>query len=582
MYRTDQWCYVREPLEAFADPAVREITLCWSAQSTKTTTAAVMLLYSIDNDPGNSLFVRPSLGVARTFSEGKLIPLITGNKALSKHITGDRYDLKKTELSLDNMTIFIRGANPNQLAAESCKNVFLDETDKFEEYNEEKREADLVSLAFERMKFFRNSKGVLTSTPSLIGGIIWQHYLAGDQRFFMVPCVECGASFRMEWKFIKWPSGATQDQIRKEVVIECPHCSKAIRENKKNEMLLAGKWEPQNPSARMEKRSYHLSELYTTTKWGDLALKFIQANEHAKVGFLGPLHNFINSSLAEPWDPTERQKRDDATIRALCDNRKRFEIPLDGVLGITAGVDTQDLGFWYVVRAWGKDLESWLITEGYADDLDTVRRLIAEGDYRDTKGQKYGVNLALIDSGGHRTDEVYDFCRRNPRFRPSKGMQRTAKNWTISKIDKYANGKDMPRGLKLIIVSTNHYKDTVLTKLQLEQGARGSFHLHSDPINDYFGHMAAEYRDERGVWKCPSGKRNDLWDCEVLALCAADMLGIRYWSKSRVMIRADKSESENEKDPGEATQSISARATERKETPANATPARGNPYIRRF
>lgn len=539
-YKTDQWAYVREPLEAFADPEIRTITLCWSAQSTKTMTATMMLLYSIANDPGDALFARPSLTMAKRFSQKRLIPLIEHNQVLNAHKTTDRYDFKKCELVLENMAVFLTGANPNQLSGETIRRVFLDETDKYEEYDSDKAEADLVSLAFERMKFVRDSKGVLTSTPTVPAGTIWRWFLKGDQRKYFVPCPHCGSLFKLSWDTVKWPKCDDIEKIKKETVVECQHCSQSIRERHKYEMILRGKWMPENPGADKKDRSYQLAETYTTTRWGDLAAKWISANQQAKIGLLGPLHNFVNSSLAEVWDPTERQSRKEDEIRALVDSRKKGELPEALVLGITAAVDTQDAGLWYSIRAWGEHLESWLLEEGYVSDLDTIKKIITEARYPAKDGLEYRVNLALIDSGGHRAKEVYDFCRVNKLFKPTKGEQKSNSPWRPSKIDTYPGTTTaIPGGLVLILVNTTFYKDNLASKIALGPAQTGAFHVHGEASEDYIKHMVAEYRDERGIWRKPSGRRNDLWDTETLSFCAADILKIGSWRRPVLFRVAD-------------------------------------------
>jgi terminase, large subunit len=522
--RTDMVPYIRFPLEAFADPSIRRITLCWAAQTTKTTVAALMLCYSIAHDPGNALFVRPSLTAAKAFSEGKLVPIINANPALARHKTDDRYDFQKTQLQLDNMTVYIRGANPNQLSAESCKNIFLDETDKFEFYHENKAEADLVSLAFERLKFYRNSKGFMSSTPTLPTGIIWRNLQEGSMSLYEVPCPACGAFFPIEWENVKWPKEVdSYTEIRNNTWIECPSCKGRIIERDKFELTLNGVWVPRNKE-ETEHISLRLPELYSpVTKWGELAVKFLKANEQAKIGFLGPLHNFINSSLAVTWNPEENRARGDVEIRALRDNRPAGQPPDSGAMGITFGIDTQDLGFWFVLRAFGKDLESWLILEDYAEDAGVILRLLSEsyGGLRPCFG--------LWDSGGHRTSEVYDICRGLKHCRPSKGMRSMNRPWRLEKQDQYPDGKPIPGGLNLALINTTYFKDLVAAKIALGPEAAGAFHLHREPTQAYFQHMTAEYRNDKGVWVCPTHKRNDLWDCEVMAHAAADMIGLRYW-----------------------------------------------------
>ena len=77
--------YVRDILEDFQDPTVRNIYLCFSAQSSKTTTLSVALAYVIDQAPGPALFVMPSEKAACSFSDNRLQPLIEDCETLSRH-----------------------------------------------------------------------------------------------------------------------------------------------------------------------------------------------------------------------------------------------------------------------------------------------------------------------------------------------------------------------------------------------------------------------------------------------------------------------------------------------------------------
>jgi hypothetical protein len=45
--------------------------------------------------------------------------------------------------------------------------------------------------------------------------------------------------------------------------------------------------------------------------------------------------------------------------------------------------------------------------------------------------------------------------------------------------------------------------------------------------------MTAEYRNSKGVWVCPQHKHNESWDCEVLNLLTADMIGLRFTTATR-------------------------------------------------
>ncbi len=533
-FRSSITPYVRGPLEAFREPVVRRITLCWSAQSAKTTALLVALAYCISQDPGPALVVQSSDNAVRSFSKNRLQPLIQDCPALAKHMTSKKHDFNATEMLLDRMTIYLQGAgSPAQLAMRPIKYLFADEIDKW--LTDSDKEADALSLALERTKSYRNCKQILASTPTNEQGPIWQSYLAGSQEAFFLPCSRCGSLFALEWAQLKWPETKDKEEIQTETYLECPHCQAALSEKDKGHMLQAGEWIAQNPEAPRSHRSFHLNELYSPlTKWGDLVLKFLQANQESKAGNRGPLHNFVNSSLAEPWIESEhRQTKPQEEILALRDDhRQPGQIPNEGVIGLTAGVDTQDNGFWYVIRAWGKGLSSWLILEGFVPDLESLGTVLWGSIFEDSKGKRYIVNRAFIDSGGHRTEEVYSFCRRNPKAKPIKGEQRLyGQPWKLSVLDKI-HGRDgkaypIPGGMQLFRIDTNHFKDLLAGKMSVPQGLEGEFRLHADPSKDYVQHMTSEYQDEKGIWR-KSKKRNDLWDCEVYALAAAEVIGVRF------------------------------------------------------
>lgn len=531
-YSTAATPYVREVLEAAADPKVRHITLCWSAQSSKTTTALIIIFYSIANDPGNVLLVRPSLQAAKSLSENKIMLVINENASLSKQKTGDKDDFQKIMIKLKNMVIFVRGATANQLSAESCKIVILDETDKYETYKEDKAEADLVSLAYERTKFYKNHKKVDTSTPTVPTGIIWQLFQEGDMCLYMVPCPHCGAEFNFCMKYFKFDS----EKPKKTAHMVCPHCEEKVEERSKHKMMLAGRWVAQNPESDGEHRSFHLPEFYSpVTRWGELADKFVKAQKKAKLGDFGALHNFINSSLAEPWDPTVNSRRDAEQLLSLCDKRQEGIVPEEAI-GLTIGVDTQDLYFEYTIRAWGREhMDSWLIKHGKIDRFEDLHTLL-KSEFPTADGQKkYRITAGLIDSGGHRTAEIYDFCRKFPnlRLRPSKGERTMRRPWEISKVDKMPNGNPVPGGVKLVRVNTTYYKDLLAGKISLNIDEPGAFRLHANPDADYLAHMTAEYRDSKGVWQCPAHKHNESWDTEVLNLVCADMIGLKFTTATR-------------------------------------------------
>lgn len=533
-YSTALTPYVRTILEDFKDPSVRQIAMCFSAQAAKTQTLLTALAYSIDQDPGPVLLVQSSMDAARSFSRNRLQPLLEDAPVLAHHKTDNRFDFTSAEMRLDNCSIYLQGAgNPAQLASRPIRFLFCDETDKWPD--ESDKEADSLSLAMERVKSYRNHKILLASTPTLATGPIWQAFKAGDQRRYHVPCPHCGALFAFQWQQVKWPESAALDVLTTETWLECPHCQGAITERHKAGMLDAGEWIPGNADAQEDRRSYHLSELYSPfTTWGSLAQKFVAASREAKQGSTGSLHNFINSSLAEPWEERQQSAKDPEAILALEVDLPAGVVPPQAV-ALTAGVDTQDTGFWFSIWSWDQELSGHLVREGFAPDLLFLDSILWAANYQDQEGRTHPVRLALIDSQGHRTAEVYDWCRQRPQTRPLKGEQRLkGAPWASTVLDKVPgrDGKQypIPGGLQLIRIDTNHYKTLLAGKIGIGPGTPGGMSIHSSPSPDFVRHMTAEYQDARGIWRQPGHKRCDLWDCSVYALAAADLLGVRFWA----------------------------------------------------
>jgi terminase, large subunit len=534
-FTTARTPFVRGPLEAFWDPAIRKVTLCFSAQSGKTTVLSVALAYVIDQAPGPILYALPSENAALSFSKNRLQPLIQDSPVLARHVTDRRHDFKGLEMILDRVTLYLVGAaTPAQLAMRPVRYLFCDEVDKWPPATS--READSLSLAIERVKSFRNHKIVLASTPTTDTGPIWQNFQAGSRELFNIQCEECKTVFPVEWENIKWPKGAGLEVVRDNTWLECPSCQQRYTERDRGKILQGGEWLAENAEAPADHRSFRINELVSpVSRWGDLVVKFLTARAAQKAGDLGPLHSFINSSLAQPWSEPEHQAHAKPEhIQRLCDDRMQGELPDQPIACLTAGIDSQDDGFFVVIRAWGENFTSWLVREFFIPDAEMLVEIIINSRFNHPSGQQFPVIRAFIDSGGHRTAEVYEMARRAPVMMAIKGEQRLfGATWKSSMIDKYPgrDGKQrpIPGGLQLVRLDTTFYKDTLSAKLNLDPGQPGSMNMPRDLSGDYLAHLTAEYRDAKGIWQKPKHKRCDYWDCEVYALAAADILKVRDW-----------------------------------------------------
>ena len=250
------------------------------------------------------------------------------------------------------------------------------------------------------------------------------------------------------------------------------------------------------------------------------------------------LKDFQNGHKAVPWIDYVVE-RDEDHIIALRDDRPAGLIPSDDVVAaLTGAIDTQDNGFFYEIRAWGYGLtqESWQIRNGFAANFAQLEEILFENVYMDVDGVKYLVRLSVIDSGGHRTSEVYDWCRLNRgRVFPVKGEQRMQQPISWSKIDVYpGTNKPIPGGIKLARVNTTFFKNKLANTLEIAPADPGAWHMHSEMSEDWARQMTAEYVDEKGVWQVRQSMANHAWDVSGYGLAAAEILGIRFWQKKKM------------------------------------------------
>ena len=91
----------------------------------------------------------------------------------------------------------------------------------------------------------------------------------------------------------------------------------------------------------------------------------------------------------------------------------------DEVMVLTAGVDVQDNRLEMTVQGWGKDDESYVLdhitlygdpsTPHLWNDLDTQ----LNRQYETESGRVLMIRAAAVDSGGHFTNSVYAYCKKN-------------------------------------------------------------------------------------------------------------------------------------------------------------------------
>ncbi len=557
---------------------VRRIVNCKCVQSAGTTWIYTCLAYAMDRKPGSALIVYPDRDRARKAMVDRINAMIDKSPVLTNLLTGSDEDQASLRVKLINMLIYMGWSGSiTSLGDFPAMYLIKDEADKWKEFPS-KDEAGSHESADKRVTVFpEDSKIWDNSTPTRESGHIWQALLNETQVIsnYWTVCPDCGHAQVMIFKNLKWDGGSSANIVdlvaSKLARYVCCHCGSMWDDYHRDLAVQAGGWRCLPTSEWLERFTALRAGDYQAMDDAHDMMPYLQKHKIENIGFHTPawissfvslsksvgaflkgngkgfkkktaLRDFANNFAAEYFADQESERQEDV-ILALRDERPDGLVPgrdTDGemqVAAVIAGVDTQDDGYFYVIRAfgYGYDQESWLITDGFVRTTEGLKKILFQHEYKDAEGNVYPVLKVVIDAMGHRTKEVYDFARRHPnKVQASKGASgRKTQPFTLSKIDTYPNSKKLiPGGVILAHVDVNFYKDQLSAMLQVSPTDPGAFHLTSAATTDYARQMTAEFVNEKtGLWDCPNGRANHKWDCEVLLLACADLLRIKFWPR---------------------------------------------------
>mgnify|MGYP002801188046 FL=1 len=516
-------------MDAFNDPYVQEINFCKPTQVGGTEAMLNMLGWIIMSNPSPTMIVYPSDDLAKDTSNDRLKPSLTKTPEINERFYPN--SSKELNLKFRGMKIYLRGSgSPGKLASKAIKYLFFDEIDKMD--GASKKEASPYNLAKERTRTFTYSKKIYTcSTPTLKTNYVWQiHEEADEQRQYFVPCPHCGEYITFAFKQIKFPSeeGMSNEERAEQAVYVCQECGCLITDKDKIKMLRRGEWRDTKKTCEGKPRkvSFWLNALYSRfLTWKEIAMEFLDSKEDPE-----KLQNFVNSWLAEPWEDTRLRTNADLVLEHQTQT-KEFVVP-DWAKMLTAGVDVQENCLYWTIRAWGDFLTSQNISHGQAFSFTELERIM-NLEYRTEDGSPMVISLALIDSG-YNADSVYDFCVENSEWAlPSKGSSNPMlSHYKMSTINK-AGSKAY--GMNLVLIDTGKYKDMFAGRYRKPSGS-GSCMVYAGCDREYAEQVTSEHKVNV---RTNNGKVKQVWvqktthadnhylDCEVYAMAAADLMGVR-------------------------------------------------------
>lgn len=549
-YRTSRTPYAREPMRCLspAHPCKRVITMV-ASQLMKTQIALNWIGGLIHMAPSNILTLLPSLGLAKRVSSriGKTIKAtpVLRERVASSRSRDSRNTMDTKEFEGGSLYVTTAGSAAN-LSELSARYVYGDEIDRWEVDIGE--EGDPIELAETRGSTFgRNAKFYFSSSPTIKGASrISDLFEGSDQRYYYVPCPTCGHMQILEWERLHYSKDYSV------VHYECagPECDVLIDEYHKGEMLAKGEWRA-HAEGDGETVGFHLNALYSPLGWMDwksLAKQFEKAKKAQAKGDLEPMQVFYNTRLAKVWDSAQEQtKADTLRARARLEGITLGSLP-SAVLMLTGAVDVQANRLEFMAMGWGVGMERWVvdfqIVAGDPADERTWAALdeLLKAKYRHPCGVCLGILATAVDSGGHHTDEVYQFCRVR-RWRnvfAIKGASKPGRPVIAqrpSMVDVTWKGQTERNGAELWFVGTDTAKDWIYNRYPFESGP-GALHFANDLPDDFFDQCVAERKIARYVrghkrieWVKGKAERNEALDLMVYCLAMAHYLGLNRYKE---------------------------------------------------
>ena len=534
--------WVREVMEAMADPDIRIVSIVAPVQSSKTISAELCLCYIIANFPGPCLWLSQTDADAKDQAEARLHKLFSECDAVKKLFPADRHKKKTQTVFFSNgMTLWVLGAHAkSNLQSRSIRWLIGDETWQWPSGHMQQAEARVTAFGWLGKCIFLSQGGTENDDTH-------RKFETTDMREWEFKCPKCGKYQPYKWSNIEWDKNYRDGEgrmdfakVRSSVRLVYEFCKHGIADSDANRKLLnsSAKFVPQNPNAPATKAGFHWNSL-ASMSWGELAEMYLRAKESCRRGDMEDLKNFYQKRLALPWGDLEEDFTLDISPSGY---RMGDDWESEAAVGVKGAilppphenknrvrlrfltVDVQMDHFYAVVRSWACDASSRLV---YCAKLQTWEDV-------EILQNRFGVfpQLVFVDAG-YSTFEVYRNCAKH--------------NWTALMGDgrrdfpHRVNGKITQRFYSTArhpLVSDRkcrmHYwsnlgiKDTLARLRSNRNPDEGStWEVPSDVPEEYLKMLDSEQRVKKGnswEWRQIGKRPNHYWDCEAMQVCAAYMM----------------------------------------------------------
>ncbi len=576
--------YVIEIMDA-AGPysGINRISVLKGVQIALTTLLENIIAYYMDANPSEIMYCTATEALLRTWLKRLEVLIDTCGY---RHKISSQTDKPKSRKSgdTDHSKEYPGGSlsmtslnSPSGMRSESNRILLIDEVDAAPKETTT-GEGNFLGILDGRTAAYGSSwKVINTSTPATLeSSVIYPEFLAGDQRYYNVPCLKCGLYFVFDFKYLV-PKNDKHGYLDK-VFHECPGCNMEIWNYSKTEMMRIdhAEWRPTSVPQNKKHRSYQISSLYSPfASWERVFETWLKAEEDPT----------LKPSFRNLWEGLPyREEGHRPDINKVISHRGHYKdgtVP-DNVLFLVCASDVQrgaekyqkmspeelteqikkiraesgEIALWKSkiprieteVMGIGKNVKTWSVdykvfyghtTLGsFAGAFFEIDEWSKSGgmQYSRADGRLFNVQLAMMDAtDGVNQNAVFDLCSRWRNTFPNinaddlnKSKDPGIDEVTRMNYDRYRINKRGAKVCEYVTLSKNHYMARLYSGLNIPRNfnqeiqAPGFCDFPADRPDHYFKMLTAAEHLSDGTFS--KGQRPaEALDCRAYALCAADI-----------------------------------------------------------
>lgn len=448
--------YLIRPIELFGDSRVLWVFAIAPTQSGKTLLIQIFFADRIDQEEGTMIFVMPDKESSNKQFEEKLLKFIEENEFLDKHVLSPRKDcLSMSSIKMDNCSIYPGfSSNPASMNSLTCNAIGLDEVRLHK--LKVKDGSNSIEYCEDRTSSYRTSgrtQHIGVTSPEIEGDLM-HIQLSKDktiEMWWMIPCPSASCD-RLQILDIYKNFDLMSDGVNYTSTCRCKYCGQEFSDKFDKKPMNATGIYCKKEKEGIKKKDYLLtgeadlvdkhmifrwtSEVSPFRTFKEIAEKYNKVREDPSA-----LNNFNQA-----WRARFTSKRkSQITLKKLSDrispSLPRACVP-NWTRVITAGADSQGNGFAYWVHAYGDEGRSACIDAGflkshYLDSVKSVSDVLSKAFehkvYYSMKKEKWAIGLWAIDTGGNRTQQVYDSLSGFLKCVPCKGVHNSDVNIRFAK-----------------------------------------------------------------------------------------------------------------------------------------------------